>query len=312
MSLLHATCLNQDRWLQAQKRIELLKTIKFHKTDCGVDFLLNVLLSEEVKENYLTNETFNTDFFEIIFFKSANGSVTINQQNYTIKDHSTVFISPFQKRKWNLKEKNLDFKVLAFQEDFLNDFFADKLFTYRLLYFYQLDYPLLMELEKPSFEKYCEQLSEIKTELTQTKADSVHIIRSLLYYLLQKLNREYAQENNLSIESLGNNYAFQFKKLLELHIKEKQRIGDYSDLLKISRVTLNKAVKSQFNLTANNILKQRLLFEIKNSLIHSNLTISEIANNLNFSEPNHLMRFFKTQTGKTTTEFLESYQNGII
>ena len=287
-----------------------MKTIKFHKTNCGVDFLLNVLPSEEVKENYLTNETFNTDFFEIVFFKSANGSVTINQEKYPIKDYSTVFISPFQKRKWNLKEEKLDFKVLAFQEDFLNDFFADKLFTYRLLYFYQLDYPLLMELEKASFERYCEQLSEIKTELTQTKPDSVHIIRSLLYYLLQKLNRDYAQENHLSIESSGNNYAFQFKKLLELHIKEKQRIGYYADLLKISRVTLNKAVKSQFNVTANNILKQRLLFEIKNSLIHSNLTISEIAHNLNFSEPNHLMRFFKSKTGKTTTEFLHSYQNG--
>ncbi len=287
-----------------------MKTIKFHKTECGVDFLLNVLPSEEVKENYLTNETFNTDFFEIIFFKSANGSVTINQQNYPIKSNSTVFISPFQKRKWNLLEKNLDFKVLAFQEDFLNDFFADKLFTFKLLYFYQLDYPLLMELGKQSFEKYCEQLSEIKTELTETKADSVHIIRSLLYYLLQKLNRDYARENHLSIENSGNNYAFQFKKLLELHIKEKQRIGDYADLLKISRVTLNKAVKSQFNVTANNILKQRLLFEIKNSLIHSNLTISEIAHNLHFSEPNHLMRFFKTQTGQTTTDFLESYQNG--
>jgi AraC family transcriptional activator of pobA len=289
-----------------------LKTIKFHKTDCGVDFLLNVLPSEEIKENYLTKETFNTDFFEIVFFKSASGSVILNQQEIAIKDGSIVFISPFQKRKWNLDEKELDFKILAFQEDFLNDFFADKLFTFRLLYFYQLDYPLLMEIDKNSFEKYCEQLTEIKTELIATKADSVHIIRSLLYYLLQKLNRQYAQANNLSIESLANNYAFEFKRLLEVHIKEKQRISDYTDLLNISRITLNKAVKTQFNVTATNLLKQRLLFEIKNSLIHSNRTIQEIAYELNFSEPNHLMRFFKSQTGKTTTEFLDNYQNGII
>lgn len=289
-----------------------MKTIKFHKTDCGVDFLLNVLPSEEIKENYLTEETFNTDFFEIAFFKSANGSVIINQQKIPIKDNSIVFISPFQKRKWNLDEKGLDFKILAFQEDFLNDFFADKLFTFRLLYFYQLDYSLVLEVNNKSFEKYCEQLTEIKTELIATKADSVHIIRSLLYYLLQKLNRQYAQVNNLSIESSTNNYAFEFKRLLEVHIKEKQRISDYTDLLNISRITLNKAVKTQFNVTATNLLKQRLLFEIKNLLIHSNSTIQEIAYELNFSEPNHLMRFFKSQTGKTTTEFLDSYQNGII
>lgn len=289
-----------------------MKTIKFHKTDCGVDFLLNVLPSDEVKESYLTEETYNTDYFEIVFITSAIGSVTINQQKIALKDNSVVFISPFQKRKWDLVEKGLEFKILVFQEDFLNDFFADKLFTFRLLYFYQLDYPLLMEIDKNSFEKYCEQLTEIKTELTATKADSVHIIRSLLYYLLQKLNRQYAQANDLTIESSTNNYAFEFKRLLEVHIKEKQRVSDYSDLLNISRITLNKAVKTQFNVTATNLLKQRLLFEIKNLLIHSNRTIQEIAYELNFSEPNHLMRFFKSQTGKTTTEFLDSYQNGII
>lgn len=288
-----------------------MKTIKFHKTDCCVDFLLNVLPSDEVKESYLTAETFNTDYFEIVFIKTASGSVTINQQNFTVKDNSIVFISPFQKRRWHLSEEGLEFTVLAFQEDFLNDFFADKLFTFRLLYFHQLDYPLLMEVDKNSLDRYCEQLTEIKTELTTTKVDSIHIIRSLLYYSLQKLNRQYAQDHNLSIESSGNNYAFQFKKLLELHISEKQRIGDYAELLNISRITLNKAVKAQFSVTANNILKQRLLFEIKNLLIHSNETITEIAHHLNFSEPNHLMRFFKAQTGKTTTDFLDDYQNGI-
>lgn len=289
-----------------------MKTIKFHKTDCGVDFLLNVLPSEEIKENYLSEETFNTDFFEICFFKKASGSVTINQHTVDIKDNSIVFISPFQKRKWDLVENGLEFTILAFQEDFLNDFFADKLFTFRLLYFYQLDYPLLMEIDENSFEKYCEQLTEIKTELLTTKADSVHIIRSLLYYLLQKLNRQYAQNNDLSLESSTNNYAFEFKRLLEVHIKEKQRISDYADMLKISRITLNKAVKTQFNVTATNLIKQRLLVEIKNLLLHSNRTIQEIAFELNFSEPNHLMRFFKSQTGKTTTEFMDSYQNGII
>ncbi|WHT38731.1 AraC family transcriptional regulator [Myroides sp. mNGS23_01] len=67
---------------------------------------------------------------------------------------------------------------------------------------------------------------------------------------------------------------------------------------------MNSAVKEQFNVTATYLLKQRLLVEIKNYLIHSSMTVSEIAYKLNFSEPNHLMRFFKTQTGMTTRNFL--------
>ncbi|MDQ0593621.1 AraC family transcriptional activator of pobA [Chryseobacterium ginsenosidimutans] len=287
-----------------------MRILKFHKTECGVDFLLNVLSSEEVKGNYINSDPYNTDFFEIIVFKKAAGTLLLNHQKITVSDNTVMFISPFQKRQWKLETDGLDFTVLAFQEDFLNDFFADKVFTYRLLYFYQLVYPLNMPETKENIAKYCELLTEIKAELIAKKIDSVHIIRSLLYYLLQKLNRQYSQKNQLPINKSDNRYAFQYKQLLEVHIKEKQRIEDYTELLNISRISLNKAVKTSFNVTATQLLKQRLLFEIKNYLIHSGLNVSEIANELHFSEPNHLMRFFKTQTGMTTGEFLRDYQNG--
>lgn len=81
-------------------------------------------------------------------------------------------------------------------------------------------------------------------------------------------------------------------------------------MLNINRIALNKAVKRQFNVTASHLLKQRLLTAIKDNLIHSKLTVAEIAFKLNFSEPNHLMRFFKNQTGYTMTDFLSEYQNG--
>jgi len=292
-----------------KRNIKYLKTLKFHRTECGVDFLLNVLTSEEVRENYLSKEVLTTDFFEIIIFKKGKGTLILNQKQIEISDNGIVFISPFQKRQWKLEDNDLDFTILVFQEEFMNDFFADKLFTYRLLYFYQLECPLYFSSTAETIAKYCELLTEIKTELFATKPDSVHIIRSLVYYLLQKLNRQYAQEFDLTLEKTEGNYAFLFKQLLEKHIKKEQRIEFYTHQLNVSRITLNKAVKAQFNVTATHLLKQRLLFEIKNYLIHSEITVSEIASELNFSEPNHLMRFFKNQTGVTTSEFLLDHQN---
>ncbi|EKF55549.1 AraC family transcriptional regulator [Galbibacter marinus] len=282
-----------------------VETYRFHKTDCGVDFLLNVVHLENTHGTYLKDIPFNTDFFEVVFFKKGSGRLILNHQQIDLKDNSVVFISPYQKRQWHFdKESEQDFTILLFQEDFLNEFFADKLFTYKLLYFYQLHFPVQMNVDRPFIEKYCALLTEIKDELVYTKAGSVHIIRSLLYYILQKLNREYALRNDLDLEKENNHYAFKFKQLIEINIKKKQRIADYAEMLGISRVSLNTAVKEQFNVTATHLLKQRLLLEIKNYLIHSKLTVSEIAYQLNFSEPNHLMRFFKNQTGMTTSEFL--------
>ena len=287
-----------------------MKTIRFHKSDCGVEVLLNVLKGEDVKSNYLNTDTYNADFFEIIIFKKVKGLLVLNQQKINLSDNSIVFISPLQNRKWKLEDENLDFTILAFQEDFLNDFFLDKLFTYKLLYFYQLDYPLNIICNDTDILKICNILTEIKEELVEPKPDSSHIIRSLVYYLLLNFNRKYGLLNNLSLNKSKDNYAYLYKQLLEFHIREKQRIDDYVQILGISRIRLNEVVKKQFNVTATHLLKQRLLFEIKNNLIHSNKNISEIANELNFSAPNHMLRFFKKQTGITTSQFLLDYQNG--
>lgn len=118
----------------------------------------------------------------------------------------------------------------GFQEDFLNEFFSDKLFTYRLLYFYQLEYQLNMQIDQKLIERYYVLLAEIKSELVKTRFESVHIIRSLIYYLLQKLNREYTGIHDLALEKNQDNVAFEFKKLIEIHIKEKQRINDYTNI----------------------------------------------------------------------------------
>jgi len=289
-----------------------MQTVKFHKTECGVEVLLNVLHSDKLSEKYLERDTFNTDFFEILLFKTAKGTLILNQQKINITDNTIVFISPFQKRKWALEKEGLDFTVLVFQENFLNDFFSDKFFTYRLLYFYQLSYPLQISIEREELQKALDQLMEIKYELVNSKTDSIHIIRSLTYYLLLKFNRIYAETHNLSIDRTENNFAYQFKQLLEIHIRQQQRMDHYADLLHVSRITINTCVKKQFNVTATELLKQRLLFEIKNDLIHSGKTIAEIAYDLQFSEPAHMMRFFKTQTGITSSQFLSDYQNGIF
>ena len=287
-----------------------MKTIKFDKTQCGVDFLLRTGSGEELIDSYVDTDVYNTDYFEILFFAKAKGHVILNQRRVQLSDNMIVFISPFQKRKWELVREYVDFRFLIFQEDFLNNFLADKLFTYRLLYFYQLDRPLSMRVDTVKLDRFGELLTDINTELNKTQLDSEHIIRSLLYYLLLKLNRDYAEYNNLPLIKPKTNYAYEYKQLMEVHIKEKQRIEDYASIMGISRITLNKAVNEQFNVTATHLLKQRLLFEIKNYLIHSDLTVGQIADELNFSEANHLMRFFKTQTGLTTTEFLQDYHNG--
>ena len=177
-------------------------------------------------------------------------------------------------------------------------------FEFCLLYCYQHDYPTWFDMPEEEAVPLLDLLRKMKQELRNPIADSYHLIVAYLYQFLLLLNRIYARRFNLPFDLPLNNYAYQYKQLLEKNICDKARVADYAEMMGISRVSLNKAVMREFGLSAVHLLKQRLLQEVKNDLLFSNLSIKEIAFRLHFSEPNHLMRFFKQMTGQTISEFL--------
>ena len=151
---------------------------------------------------------------------------------------------------------------------------------------------------------------ELLFEIKELRSDSEHIIRALLYFVLIKLNRTYADTHKLSPETENNIIAFKFKQLLQKEITKNRNVDYYSQRLNVSRVTLNRCIKAQFGIRVSEMINESLLFEIKSHLLYSQLSIKEIADLVNFSEANHLTRFFKTITGVSPREFRAAYQNG--
>lgn len=284
-----------------------IRNIRFNKAECGVDFLLNVDSGCRLSAHFYGECTYSTDYFQIIFFKENAGFVYVDDCQYILKKDCVLFISPYQRYSFDISARCESFKFLIFKEDFLLDFLADKYATYRLHYFYQTAVPPIMEVNSTRMARYFDVLDEIKEELHLPLTNSEPILRSLLYYLLSQLNRTYSEVYNLPSIKIDNTIAYRFKELIEHNIVGKQRVGDYSEMLGVSRITLNKAVKDQFGITANELLKSRLILEIKNHIIQSECTVKAIADRFGFSEPNHLMRFFKSQTGQTIGEYLSEY-----
>jgi len=287
-----------------------MKHVKFSKSLCGVDLLLNVLHIKNKSSIAFSDGLYTTDFFQIAFIKKGNGTLLLNDQTIFLKDNSIIFISENQQYHWKVDQKKLDATLLVFQEDFLNEFFSDKYFTYRLHYFYQIEFPLHLNVSKNIMDDYLVKLNEIKTDLEHARSDSVHLIRSILYYVLIQLNRLYSEQFNIVSTISNDNLAYEFRKLVEQNIYKKQRIDDYTSLLNVSRITLNKAINKHFNVTTTDFLKSRLTYEIKMKLLFTPSTIQELADTFHFSESNHLSRFFKNQTGLTPKEYRLSYQNG--
>lgn len=290
---------------------ERLVSVPFSKTRCGVDFYINTGESKDICGVLTEHRTFKTDFFSFYFFSCANGYVLLNFRKIELRDDMVLLLSPHQQQEWHVDEAELDYTFLIFREDFMHTFIADKFFVYRLLYYYQTDTPPYLFAAPEELAEYMRLLGKIKQELLHPVADTYNLIVSVLYYLLVVINRAYAKTYRLSVEVPKNNYAFQFKDLLEKHIRTVQRVQEYADMLRVSRITLNNSVVAQFGVSATHLLKQRLLEELKNELLFSDRNVSQLADEFHFSDPSHLMRFFKQQTGKTFTQYITDYQNGI-
>lgn len=290
---------------------EHLFSVPFSKTRCGVDFYINTGRNAEIFGVLTEYKRFKTDFFEFFFFHQANGFLLLNNRKIALHDGMLLLLSPYQQQEWHVDETVVDYRFLIFREDFMRTFIADKFFVYRLLYCYQTDTPPYVYYTPDEFAEYTRLLDKIKYELLHPVADTYNLIASLLYYLLVVINRAYAAAYNLPVEVPKNNYAFQFKDLLEQNIRLMQRVQEYADCLHISRITLNASVMAQFGVSANHLLKQRLLEELKNEFLFNDRTVSQLADDFHFSDPSHLMRFFKQHTGKTFTQYLQDYQNGI-
>ncbi|MFR2537616.1 MAG: helix-turn-helix domain-containing protein [Parabacteroides merdae] len=290
---------------------ERLVSVPFSKTRCGVDFYINTGESKDICGVLTEHRTFKTDFFSFYFFRRANGYVLLNFRKIELRDDMVLLLSPHQQQEWHVDEAELDYTFLIFREDFMRTFIADKFFVYRLLYYYQTDTPPYLFAAPEELAEYMRLLGKIKQELLHPVADTYNLIVSVLYYLLVVINRAYAKTYRLPVEVPKNNYAFQFKDLLEKHIRDMQRVQEYADILRMSRITLNNSVMAQFGVSATHLLKQRLLEELKNELLFSDRNVSQLADEFHFSDPSHLMRFFKQQTGKTFTQYITDYQNGI-
>ncbi len=250
-----------------------------------------------------------TDFFEIFIFEKAKGHINLNGHSLNIEENSLFFISPYQKKSCKIELLGIKGFHLVFQNDFLSSFFDDKLFVYRLQYFYNSKYPQYLQLTKNEYHKTQFALNEIISEIADFQNDSLHIIRSLLYFYLSKLNRLFSKHYKISDKTQGSSAVYRFKEKLELNIRKFHSVDEYCKLLNISRQHLNKVSKEYFGCTSKEIIHFRLLQEIKMELRYSNKTISEIADALNFSEANNLTRFFNRLEGTTPSMYRLNYQN---
>lgn len=101
----------------------------------------------------------------------------------------------------------------------------------------------------------------------------------------------------------GSSLQRRFETLIEEHYREHLGIADYAKLLAVSPTHLSRVMKQATGTPASAAISERVMREARRNLIYSNLSVSQVAYQLGFSDPAYFSRAFTRSTGQSPSAF---------
>jgi AraC family transcriptional regulator, transcriptional activator of pobA len=176
---------------------------------------------------------------------------------------------------------------------------TDPFKLFELPYFYNLskeNLPIFL-VKESDIQHITDIFTKAIYESQQELPESEEVIRALLDLLLIQCKRIYPIQNQADSNTKGNILVKRFKQSIEQHCRENLSVGQYAELLKITPNHLSETVKAVTGRTSTDLVNDRMLLEIKRMLQHTELSISEIAYLLNFSDQSYFSKYFKKLVG---------------
>ncbi len=152
-------------------------------------------------------------------------------------------------------------------------------------------------------------IQEIKTEMNHEDANTEEMLRILLKLIILKSTRIWKEQHQLAENTQHADVQFlrKFSKLVEQNYKTHHTVADYAALLFVTPKNLSKKIGLISKSSPNDIIKNRILLESKRLLVHTKMTVKEIAYSLNYDDDAYFVRFFTKQTGLSPMAFRKQF-----
>ena len=244
------------------------------------------------------------DFFEVLYLQKGSGFHVIDGNKYEIQPPCVFFMSPGQAHKLELSHDVEGF-IFIFTADFylLNRSNQNSLIEFPFFYTINQDNPPLL-LKNESDIRFLETLfRQSIAEIEQSGDHIPEMLRSILDLILTTCAARYPVNENLLNKGKGQILVKKFFHLIEENNQKNLSLSDYASIIGVTANHLTQTVKVLTGKTSLQIIKAKQLLEIKRLLVHTNLNVSEIANQLNFEDQSYFSKFFKRETGLTPLQY---------
>lgn len=232
-------------------------------------------------------------YLELVYFQEGQGFHHMDDKCHTITTPIFFFIWKEQVHHWEITTVPKGY-VIIIKEEFL-DKSLDKSLALLLKKLHDLQFANVPEDE--SIDKLFEILCREKKQNSPVQKE---ILEGSLKALLAKIISFSDTVGHQSID-----LASKFTELLEE--RPKNNVTYYADCLNTTSQNLNTMCKKQFSKTASEVIATYIVQETKRLLLYTDLSVAEIAFDLDFKDVSHFVKYFKRQIGQTPLQFKKEH-----
>lgn len=260
------------------------------------------------KENIIENPfpyPFRSDSYTIMIILSGSSKIQFNLIDYTLQANDIILTSPHTVTHIKEIESSVSLIGINFTMNFalshsLNrtdvsafEFFASK--TALSLKLKESEVSILSKLTELLHEKNTTKSTFYSKEIL------AHSFNLLMYQVAAIYSERYA--TTITKMTRKEELTSKFIKLLEENFKKERKVQFYSDLLNLTAAHLSKILKEVSGKTTGELIDAVVITEACILLANPALNISQISDELNFSDQSFFGKFFKKHIGLSPSEY---------
>lgn len=244
-------------------------------------------------------------FYHLVLFTAGSGTHTIDFEQFTLCKGQIYFMIPGQVHSWQFGE-DVDGYVVNFSENFISSFLRRDHYLEQFPFLEGIAAASVINLDTTAYAAMVPLLEHMLHESQQKERWYEDRMRLQLLELLILVYRNSGKQREATANPYSDLTLRHFRKLVEQHYTTLHLPKEYAALLYITPNHLNALCKDLLGKPAGEVIRDRVLLEAKRLLVNAELTISEIAWQLNFADNSYFTKFFKKQTGMTPEAFRKS------
>lgn len=253
------------------------------------------------------------NFFEIVYVEAGSGRQCINQHEFEYQSGNVFLLPPLDCHSFKVETPSRFYFIRFTDHYFLN---SDKGTDYKA-WFDRMAYILANYNKVPgdiinTDRERAYIIQTIKSIYQEylhgdTYSDSIitGAMASILNILARSIEKRYVEQGNDSERRFGEVLRYINTNISQ---SDKLKIPVLAEQSGISPTYFSEYFKKQAGISLNEYITKSKLKLVETKVLHTDLTVKEIAHELNFTDSSHLARTFKNMYGMTIKEFKQSGQ----